>query len=611
MKKTVIGFIAFLLLILISSPLLAINAEDVNKAIRDKGADWVAGETAISKLPPEAKKRLASLIPASNLSLKAKSNKVSAEAVIPARVDWRNFGGHNYITGIRDQGECGSCYAFAATAVLESRILITSHTPDTDLDLSEQSMVSCDTNNMGCDGGFLDSAFDFLKTTGATLESCYPYTSGESGIAGDCIGCADWRQNTYKITSFEDVSTSVKSIKSSIAEHGPVMVGFIVYSDFFYYKSGIYRHITGLAEGGHAVAIVGYDDTERCWIVKNSWGPNWGENGFFRIAAGTNECEIEKEVYAIDYATVPGTSFVLSPSTIDFGTLLLPDQPFLTQSFTITNNGSVPLTNTSLAVTSPQYSVIPLTGSSIESAASADVQVTYTPLAGKTPDTAELDVDSAGITRSITLSGQANTRPVQPVNLWPPDGGAPATGKPVTLSASWFVDDDGDAHEASQWIIKDSSGTSVYSGSFDTVSKTSFTVPSEILQADRQYFWQVIYRDDRGVISSASAWTSFTPRSSEPGKGTCFIATAGSGSPMDGHVEIPGQFIASYYRSGHTAANCIKGKPLRKAAIRVVLHPLTGFSLLLISGYPPFLIVGFLLSALLFFRFKSKMLNVT
>ena len=110
---------------------------------------------------------------------------------------------------------------------------------------------------------------------------------------------------------------------------------------------------------GHAVAIVGYDDAEQCWIIKNSWGPDWGENGFFRIAAGTNECGIEDEVYAINYATVPGASFVLSPSGIDFGTLLLPDQPFLTQSFTITNNGSVPLTNTSCTVTNPKYSVIP------------------------------------------------------------------------------------------------------------------------------------------------------------------------------------------------------------------------------------------------------------
>ena len=197
MKKTVIRFVAFLLFILISSPLLAIDAADVNRAIRERGADWVAGETAISKLPPEAKKRLASLMPGNTPGLIVKSNKVSAEAVIPDKVDWRNFNGHNYVTDVRAQGHCASCYAQAAAAVLESRILITSQTPDIELDLSEQALVSCDTNNFGCTGGFLDRTLNFLKTTGIPLEACYPYTSGESGITGDCVGCADWRQNTY------------------------------------------------------------------------------------------------------------------------------------------------------------------------------------------------------------------------------------------------------------------------------------------------------------------------------------------------------------------------------------------------------------------------------
>jgi len=530
-KKTFIRVVLFLLLILVSSPLLAIDAEEVNEAIREKGADWIAGETSISKLPPEAIKRLVSLKPGSKSGMKAKSNKVSAEAIIPAHVDWRNMGGHNYVTGVRDQGNCGSCYAFAATAVLESRILITSRSPDMELDLSEQSMVSCDSENYGCDGGFLDVAFDFLKKTGAPLEACYPYTSGTSGIAGRCEGCADWRQNTYRITSFEDVSTSVESIKSAIARYGPVLTGFTVYTDFFYYQSGIYRHTTGKIEGGHAVAIVGYDDAQQCWIIKNSWGSGWGENGYFRIAAGTNECDIEDEVYTVNFATVPGASFVLSSSGIDFGMLLLPDQPFLTRSFTITNNGSVTLTDTSCTVTNPMYSVIPFFDLDIESAASLDIQVMFTGQAGKSTNTAELQVDSAGISRSISLSGQANTRPDQPVNLQPPDDGSVNMGQPVTLSASEFMDEDGDAHEASRWLIQDSSGSIVYSGSFDTVNKTAFTIPSGLLDSGAKYYWQVIYRDDRGAESQASSLSSFTtesavPESSSSGGGNCFITSA-------------------------------------------------------------------------------------
>jgi C1A family cysteine protease len=531
-KKTVIRFVLFLLLVLISSPLLAINADDVNKAIREKGADWVAGETSISKLPSDEIRHLFSLKPGSKLGLKAKSNKVSAEAVIPAHVDWRNVDGRNYVTGIRDQGQCGSCYAFSATAVLESRILITSHTPDTELDLSEQPMVSCDPHNLGCEGGYLDKVMNFLKTTGTTLETCYPYTSGETSIAGDCAGCADWQQNTYRVTSFENVATSAQSIKSAIALYGPVMTGFTVYEDFLYYQSGIYRHTTGVEKGGHAVAIIGYDDEENCWIIKNSWGPDWGENGYFRIAAGTNECGIEDEVYTVNYATVPGASFVLSSSDIDFGMLLLPDTPFMTQSVTITNNGSVPLTETSCTVTNPMYSVIPFFDLDIESAASADIDVMFTGQAGKTIDTAELQVDAAGISKSISLSGEANTRPDQPVNLQPPNGGAAITGQTVTLFATEFEDEDGDTHEASRWIIKDSSGNIVYSSPFGTDNKIAFTIPSGLLDSGTQYYWQVIYKDDRGAESQASSLTSFTmdsavaESSSSGGGGSCFITTA-------------------------------------------------------------------------------------
>jgi C1A family cysteine protease len=625
MKNKIINFVAFLLLMLISTPGLALDATETNKAIRDKGANWVAGETSMSKLSPEEIKRRLMPISFKKSHLGAKSYRYSAKVDIPAKFDWRNVNGHSYVTSVKDQGQCGSCWAFGSTAALESRILITSHTPDTELDLSEQSLVSCDTGDLGCGGGWFDVVLAYLQTTGIPLESCLPYTSGESGINGECGGCSDWRQNTYRVTNFENVATSVEAIKSAIVQYGPLVTGFIVYTDFLYYTSGIYTHVTGEVEGGHAVAIVGYDDAQQAWIIKNSWGPDWGESGYFRIKAGTNECDIEDEVYAINYATVPGTSFVLNPASADFGMLVLPDQPSVTLPFTITNNGSLPLTNTSCAVTNPRFSVIPLNVSTIESAASTDIQVTYTARAGKTPDTGELHVVSAGVTRKSSLSAQTNTRPAQPANRRPFDG-AMLVELPIKLVASAFVDDDGDAHEASQWIIQNSSGDSIYSGSFDPVNKTSFTVPSGILQIGTQYHWQVIYRDDRGVESLASALTSFTVTPQPPpGAGNrtgCFIATAAFGSPLAEQVEILRQFrdrylltnyhgqkfVAWYYRNGPAVANYIKDKPLVKAAVRVALYPLIGFSFLLISGYLPYVIVGLLLTAFLFFRIRPKKL---
>lgn len=621
MKKSIISFTASLLLLLIAWPLPALEVADINQAIRDAGANWVAGETSMSNLSAE-ELRLR-LPPYRGRLLKAaaqqpQSFRQAAAADLPAKLDWRNVNGHSYVTNIRNQGKCGACYAFAAVAALESRILITSRTPDRELNLSEQAMVSCDEKNYGCGGGFLDYALDFLQTTGLPLETCYPFTSGESGSTGACGGCADWRQNTYRITSFEVISTSVAAMKSALVNRGPLLVGMLIFQDFLSYKSGIYSYVSGGVVAGHAVTIVGYDDNDQCWIVKNSFGTDWGENGFFRIRAGTNEANIESEVYALSYATVPGASFVLTPEDADFGTLTLPDQPTRTLSFTITNNGSAPLAPPFYGVTNANYSVSPPSIPAIPSAESADIQVTYTARAGKTPDTGELQVVSGGVARSSSLSAQTNTRPGQPTNLWPVNGSAAVL--PVTLFASAFVDEDGDVHGASKWIIKNASGDSVYNGNFDADNRTYFTIPSGILQSDAQYYWQVIYQDDRGALSNASDPTSFTTASTSAPEKECFIATAAFGSPMAGQVatlrqfrdrflltNYPGQkFVAWYYRFGPAAAHYIESRPLTKAAVRAALYPLIGFALLLFSGYLSLMIPALLLAAYFFVRLRPK-----
>ena len=623
MNKKIIHFVASLLLVLISSPLSALEVADINQAIRDQGANWVAGETSLSKLPPEERRRLFMPVTFNRPVPKAQAqaSRYFAAGDLPAKFDWRNVNGRSYVTGVREQKGCSSCWAIASAAALESSILITSHTPDVDLNLSEQALVSCDSRNLGCRGGWPDRAMSYLQTIGIPLETDAPYSSGETGIDGVCT--AAMQQNTYRVTEFEKVATSVESIKRALIQYGPLLTQYVIFEDFMTYESGVYRHVEGFIEGIHAVTIVGYDDTEQSWIVKNTWGPGWGEGGYFRIRSGTNECAIEEQVYAVHFAVVPGASFVLSPASADFGTLTLPDQPSKTLPFTITNNGSVPLTDTSFPLTNQHYSVSPLSVPVLDSAASADFQVTYTAHAGTTPDTEELQVVSGGVTRGSSLTARTNTRPAQPVNRWPSDGIAILIPMPVTLSASAFADDDGDAHEASQWVIRNASGVIVYSGPFDGANKTSFKVPSGVLQSDAPYSWQVVYRDDRGALSAASAPTLFTASKPAPGGRDCFIATAAFGSPMAGQVEIlrqfrdrylltnkPGQnFVAWYYRNGPAAANYIKGKPLTKAAIRLALYPLIGFSFLLISGYLPFMIVGLLLTTFLFFRLRPKKLN--
>lgn len=621
MKKKIIHFVASLLLVLTSSPLSALEVADINQVIRDKGANWVAGETSLSKRPPEERRRL--FMPVTfNMPVRktqAQASRYFAAGDLPAKFDWRNVNGRSYVTGVREQKGCSACWAIASAAALESRILITSHTPDVDLNLSEQALVSCDGKNLGCRGGWPDRAMSYLQTTGIPLETDAPYTSGETGADGACT--AAMQQNTYRVTEFEHIEPSVESIKSALFQYGPLLTQYVIFEDFMTYESGVYSHVDGFIEGIHAVTIVGYDDDEQSWIVKNTWGPDWGEGGYFRIRSGTNECEIEEKVYAVHFAVVPGASFVLSPASADFGTLTLPDQPSKTVPFTITNNGSVPLTDTSFPLPNQHYSVSPLSVPVLDLAASADFQVTYTAHAGKTPDPEELQVVSGGVTRSSSLTARTNTRPAQPINQWPSEGIAILL--PVTLLASAFADDDGDAHEASQWVIRNASGDIVYSGPFDAASKTSLKVPSGALQTDSRYYWQVIYRDDRGALSAASAPTSFRASKPAPGGRDCFIATAAFGSPMAGQVEIlrqfrdrylltnkPGQHLVAWYdRNGPAAANYIKGKPVTKAAIRLALYPLIGFSFLLISGYLPFVIAGLLLMAFVFFRLRPKTLN--
>lgn len=144
------------------------------------------------------------------------------------------------------------------------------------------------------------------KNTGLTFEDYYPYTSGEQ----DCSNLNnDWPNRIAKVTGFANVGGNPAAMKEHIATYGSIIACFVVYQDFFSYSTGIYRHLTGSLAGGHCVTLIGYSDSEGCWIGKNSWGSGWGDNGFFKIAYG--ECNIEsypsptgKEVYGVQGVTL-------------------------------------------------------------------------------------------------------------------------------------------------------------------------------------------------------------------------------------------------------------------------------------------------------------------
>ncbi|MBI5241706.1 MAG: C1 family peptidase, partial [Elusimicrobia bacterium] len=246
----------------------------VQAAIKAKGARWAAGETPLSKLSGGD---LSGRLGASLEPIDAPPAEVRMTETLPPRIDWRDHGGR-YVTGVRDQKKCGSCWSFAMTGALESNILLTRHMPGKDLDLSEQVLVSCSWVG-SCNGGLLVPTF--VKNTGLPPEADYPYTATD----GDCDSAAPgWKGRAYKIGSWGLVSRKLAALKAALAQYGPLPTAYMVYEDFKHYKSGVYSYVSGKKLGGHAVLLVGYDDQEQCFIVKNSWGPDWGEGGFFRIA---------------------------------------------------------------------------------------------------------------------------------------------------------------------------------------------------------------------------------------------------------------------------------------------------------------------------------------
>jgi len=201
------------------------------------------------------------------------------------------------IHDIKNQLSCGSCWAFSGSEVLSDRYCIASG-EKVNMVLSPQYMVSCDSGDGGCKGGQMNTLWDFLENTGTVEESCLTYHSGD-GSDFPCskfTKCEDGKQikNYYAKKGATRAFQNVESIKAEIYTNGPVQTGFMVYEDFKAYTGGVYEFKSGKFLGGHAVKIIGWgtDNGQGHWIVANSWGPTWGEKGFFRIKHG--QCKIEQ-----------------------------------------------------------------------------------------------------------------------------------------------------------------------------------------------------------------------------------------------------------------------------------------------------------------------------
>ena len=224
---------------------------------------------------------------------------------LPDFFDWRNVSGANYVSPVRNQGSCGSCYAFASMAMLEARIRIKTRNHFQPV-FSPQDVVGCSKYSQGCDGGFpYLIAGKYAEDYGVVEEKCFPYIGKDStcNTESDCLRY--YSTNYYYVGGFYGACNE-KEMMIELVNNGPIVVGFEVYADFAAYKSGIYHH-TGLEDKfnpweitNHAVLVVGYgvEEGQKYWIVKNSWSPNWGEQGYFRIVRGTDDSSFESMAVA-------------------------------------------------------------------------------------------------------------------------------------------------------------------------------------------------------------------------------------------------------------------------------------------------------------------------
>lgn len=201
-------------------------------------------------------------------------HNIQARSDLPSHFDWRDEvdGG---MQPIRNQGSCGSCWAFSVVSVLESLIRIYDHTLEPNL--AEQTLVSSCSNTGSCSGGYMN-AFNYLKQKGAPNEKDDPYkaynTSCRQGLK------AGAKISEWNYVGSGSSSPTTEQIKTAIYMYGPVSV--TVNGSFSAYSSGIYNRCNSYGTN-HMVTLEGWDDEGQYWIMRNSWGTNWGEGGYMRI----------------------------------------------------------------------------------------------------------------------------------------------------------------------------------------------------------------------------------------------------------------------------------------------------------------------------------------
>eukprot|EP00250_Pteridium_aquilinum_P011783 c20301_g1_i1 orf=339-1466(+) len=231
---------------------------------------------------------------------------------LPAEFDWRDLGA---VSEVRNQGLCGSCWSFSTTGAVEGAYFVATGEL---LSLSEQQLVDCDHEcdpdygenacDSGCSGGLMTSAFSYIKKAGGLqLENDYPY----KGMKGQCK--FDASKVAVKVANFSTVVVDEEQITANLVKNGPLAIGINALFMQTYIGGVSCPYVCNKKRLDHGVLLVGYGEggfsparlkAKPYWIIKNSWGPHWGEKGFFKICRGYNECGTDTMVSTVAAAVV-------------------------------------------------------------------------------------------------------------------------------------------------------------------------------------------------------------------------------------------------------------------------------------------------------------------
>lgn len=290
---------------------------EVAKEVNRMKTTWIANE----RIPTRDYTQYLGALEHPTLKLEVRENKIRRNypESFDAATNWPNC---PLIAEIRDQSTCGSCWAFGAASSATDRLCIATNGEDKRRLSSEDLLTCCTKCGLGCRGGLPNYAWEWIKNTGistggeyGSTEWCNAYAfpkcehhttgkyppCGETQPTPDCVKeCQEgypipYEEDRVKFEDAYSVKGTVENIKEELMTKGPFEVAFTVYEDFMTYKEGIYQHVTGSRLGGHAVRIVGWgvEDGIEYWKIANSWNEDWGEDGYFRIIAGKDECGIE------------------------------------------------------------------------------------------------------------------------------------------------------------------------------------------------------------------------------------------------------------------------------------------------------------------------------